>query len=78
MCRAEPAPQLLTCWFPAMSNHAAQMLFQRMSDSHALKHPGRVAFDAGVIKMFWEEKIKLHTRQLQSEAMRTRRSALDR
>ncbi|XP_059024943.1 protein FAM240C isoform X1 [Mustela nigripes] len=54
------------------------MLFQRMSDSHALKHPGRVAFDAGVIKMFWEEKIKLHTRQLQSEAMRTRRSALDR
>uniref|UniRef100_A0A8C7BWY7 Family with sequence similarity 240 member C n=1 Tax=Neovison vison TaxID=452646 RepID=A0A8C7BWY7_NEOVI len=49
-----------------------------MSDSHALKRPGRVAFDAGVIKTFWEEKIKLHTRQLQSEAMRTRRSALDR
>ncbi|XP_045874164.1 protein FAM240C [Meles meles] len=49
-----------------------------MSDSHALKRPGRVAFDAGVIKTFWEEKIEMHTRQLQSEAMRTRRSALDR
>ncbi|VCX15751.1 unnamed protein product, partial [Gulo gulo] len=49
-----------------------------MSDSHALKRPGRVAFDAGVIKKFWEEKIELHTRQLQSEAIRTHRSALDR
>ncbi|XP_040492893.1 protein FAM240C [Ursus maritimus] len=49
-----------------------------MSKSHTLKHPGRVAVDAGVIKTFWERKIQLHTEQLQSEAMRMRRSALDR
>ncbi|EFB16569.1 hypothetical protein PANDA_012279, partial [Ailuropoda melanoleuca] len=48
-----------------------------MSKSHILKHPGRVAVDTGVIKTFWERKIQMHTEQLQSEAMRTRRSALD-
>ncbi|XP_035920089.1 protein FAM240C [Lynx canadensis] len=49
-----------------------------MSKSYTLKQPGRIAYDAGVIKKFWEEKIELHTKQLQSEDMRTRRSALDR
>ncbi|XP_077614692.1 protein FAM240C [Crocuta crocuta] len=49
-----------------------------MSKSLTRKQPRRVAYDAGVIKKFWEEKIKLHTKQLQSEDMRTRRSALDR
>ncbi|XP_042804656.1 protein FAM240C [Panthera leo] len=49
-----------------------------MSKSYTLKQPGRIAYDAGVIKKFWEEKIELHTKRLQSEDMRTRRSALDR
>uniref|UniRef100_A0A673SSN7 Family with sequence similarity 240 member C n=1 Tax=Suricata suricatta TaxID=37032 RepID=A0A673SSN7_SURSU len=49
-----------------------------MSKSLTLKQPRRIAYDAGVIKKFWEEKIELHTKQLQSEDMRTRRSALDR
>ncbi|KAJ8781725.1 hypothetical protein J1605_010983 [Eschrichtius robustus] len=31
-----------------------------------------------MIKMFWEKKIELHTKQLQNEDMRMRRSALDR
>ncbi|XP_057407751.1 protein FAM240C [Balaenoptera acutorostrata] len=49
-----------------------------MSKSYTLKNPGRVSYDAGMIKMFWEKKIELHTKQLQNEDMRMRRSALDR
>ncbi|XP_055250097.1 protein FAM240C [Moschus berezovskii] len=49
-----------------------------MSKRHTAKHHGRVAYDAGVLKMFWEKKIELHTKQLQKEVMRIRRSALDR
>ncbi|XP_060157525.1 protein FAM240C [Globicephala melas] len=49
-----------------------------MSKSYTLKNPPRVSYDAGVIKMFWENKIELHTKQLQNEDMRIRRSALDR
>uniref|UniRef100_A0A8C6CYA5 Family with sequence similarity 240 member C n=1 Tax=Moschus moschiferus TaxID=68415 RepID=A0A8C6CYA5_MOSMO len=49
-----------------------------MSKRHTAKHHGRVAYDAGVLKMFWEKKIELHTEQLQKEVMRIRRSALDR
>ncbi|XP_036697139.1 protein FAM240C isoform X2 [Balaenoptera musculus] len=51
---------------------------QKMSKSYTLKNPGRVSYDAGMIKMFWEKKIELHTKQLQNEDMRMRRSALDR
>ncbi|XP_035582755.1 protein FAM240C [Zalophus californianus] len=49
-----------------------------MSKSHALKRPGRVAYDVGVITVFWEKKIELHAKHLQSEATRTCSSALDR
>ncbi|XP_032493595.1 uncharacterized protein LOC116756773 [Phocoena sinus] len=51
---------------------------RKMSKSYTLKNPARVSYDAGVIKMFWEKKIELHTTQLQNEDMRIRRSALDR
>lgn len=82
MCGAEPAPQLLStgslCCAAQGTKSCQFSLFQKMSKSHTLKHPGRVAIDAGVIKTFWERKIQLHTEQLQSEAMRMRRSALDR
>ncbi|XP_031531833.1 protein FAM240C [Vicugna pacos] len=49
-----------------------------MSKSHTLKNPARVSYDAGMLKTFWEKKIELHTKQLQNEDMRIRRSALDR
>ncbi|KAL2775387.1 protein FAM240C isoform 1, partial [Daubentonia madagascariensis] len=43
-----------------------------MSKSCTLKNPGRVAYDAGGMKMFWEKKIKDHEEQLQSEDGRVR------
>lgn len=43
-----------------------------------MKYHGRVTYDADLLKMFWEKKIKLHREQLQKEDMRIRRSALDR
>ncbi|XP_055443042.1 protein FAM240C [Bubalus kerabau] len=49
-----------------------------MSKSYTMKYHGRVTYDADVLKMFWEKKIKLHREQLQKEDMRIRRSALDR
>lgn len=53
-------------------------LFQKMNKSHTWKLPERVAYDADVLKLFWEKKIELHAERLQSEDMRTHRSALDR
>uniref|UniRef100_A0A0D9R094 Family with sequence similarity 240 member C n=1 Tax=Chlorocebus sabaeus TaxID=60711 RepID=A0A0D9R094_CHLSB len=52
-------------------------LKQNMSKSLTLKNPGRVAYDSGGIKMFWEKKIEHHARHLQNEDMRVRRSALN-
>ncbi|XP_070279357.1 protein FAM240C [Myotis yumanensis] len=49
-----------------------------MSKSYTSKHPGRVVSDAEELKVFWEKKIQHHTRQLQREGERIRRSALDR
>ncbi|XP_058389431.1 protein FAM240C [Diceros bicornis minor] len=49
-----------------------------MSKNYTWKPPRRVGYDAGVLKMFWEKKIELHTKQQQSEDLRIRRSALDR
>ncbi|KAF6361001.1 hypothetical protein mRhiFer1_000156 [Rhinolophus ferrumequinum] len=49
-----------------------------MNKSHTWKLPERVAYDADVLKLFWEKKIELHAERLQSEDMRTHRSALDR
>lgn len=43
-----------------------------------MKNPRRVSYDANVLKTFWEKKIELHTKQLQDEDRRVRRSALDR
>ncbi|XP_047626483.1 protein FAM240C [Phacochoerus africanus] len=49
-----------------------------MSKSSTMKNPRRVSYDANVLKTFWEKKIELHTKQLQDEDQRVRRSALDR
>ncbi|XP_037588137.1 protein FAM240C [Cebus imitator] len=53
------------------------MLGKNVGESLTLKNPGRVAYDAGGIKMFWEKKIEHHARHLQNEDMRVRRSALN-
>ncbi|XP_032336734.1 protein FAM240C-like [Camelus ferus] len=62
----------------ARSSRTARKDCQKMSKSHTLKNPARVSYDAGMLKTFWEKKIELHTKQLQNEDMRIRRSALDR
>ncbi|CAM9370419.1 unnamed protein product [Rangifer tarandus platyrhynchus] len=49
-----------------------------MSKSYTMRYHGRVTYDADVLKMFWEKKIKLHMELLQKEDMRIRGSALDR
>ncbi|XP_073925674.1 protein FAM240C [Castor canadensis] len=46
--------------------------------SNTWKNPGRVAYDTGRIKMFWEKKIAHHEKQEQSEDLRVRGSALNR
>ncbi|XP_030863041.1 protein FAM240C isoform X1 [Gorilla gorilla gorilla] len=53
------------------------MVGKNMNKSLTLKNPGRVAYDSGGIKMFWEKKIEHHARHLQNEDMRVRRSALN-
>lgn len=49
-----------------------------MNKSHTWKLPERVAYDADVLKLFWEKKIELHAERLQSEDVRMHKSALDR
>lgn len=53
-------------------------LFQKMNKSHIWKLPERAAYDADVLKLFWEKKIELHAERLQSEDVRLHKSALDR
>ncbi|XP_066137008.1 protein FAM240C [Saccopteryx bilineata] len=49
-----------------------------MSKSYARKHSGWVASGAEELTVFWEKKIQVHTKQLQNEGERIRKSALDR
>ncbi|PNI12384.1 T0192812 isoform 4 [Pan troglodytes] len=62
---------------PDLGCAAALCVQQNMNKSLTLKNPGRVAYDSDGIKMFWEKKIEHHTRHLQNEDMRVRRSALN-
>ncbi|XP_078231774.1 protein FAM240C [Callithrix jacchus] len=50
---------------------------QNVGESLTLKNPGRVAYDAGGIKVFWEKKIEHQARHLQNEDVRVQRSALN-
>jgi hypothetical protein len=59
-----------------MAEFSPTFLFQKMSNTW--KNPGRVAYDTGRIKMFWEKKIAHHEKQEQSEDLRVRSSALNR
>lgn len=49
-------------------------LFQKMNKSHTWKLPERVAYNADVLKLFWEKKIELHAERLQSEDVRMHRA----
>ncbi|KAM5271035.1 protein FAM240C [Hipposideros larvatus] len=63
---------------PAAGLAEERLKSKKMNKSHTWKHPERVAYDADVLKLFWEKKIELHTERLQSEDVRKHRSALDR